>query len=74
MDSMMTSVKTKTNVNASRNRKISSFFATGVFVAICSLVVFPLIAGYFYAKYIGKKVTADDEANCNDMSLIENYK
>ena len=33
--------------------------------ALCS--VFPLIAGYFYAKYIGKKVTADDEANCNDV-------
>ncbi len=47
MDSTMTSVKTKTNASASRNRKIGSFFATGVFVAICSLVVFPLIAGLF---------------------------
>ena len=33
--------------------------------AVCS--IFPLIAGYFYANYIGKKVTADDEANQNDV-------
>ncbi len=33
--------------------------------ALCS--VLPLIAGYFFAKYIGKKVKADDEANCNDV-------
>ena len=26
----------------------------------------PLIAGYFYANYIGKKVTSDDEANANN--------
>lgn len=47
MDSTVTSVKTKKNVSASRNRKIGSFFATGVFVVICSFVVFPLIAGLF---------------------------
>ena len=33
--------------------------------ALCS--IFPLIAGYFYANYIGKKVTSDDEANANDV-------
>lgn len=33
--------------------------------ALCS--IFPLIAGYFYAMYIGKKVTSDDEANSNDV-------
>lgn len=33
--------------------------------ALCS--IFPLIAGYFYARYIGKKVKADDEANSNDV-------
>ena len=32
--------------------------------ALCS--IFPLIAGYFYANYIGKKVTSDDEANANN--------
>ena len=32
--------------------------------ALCSM--FPLIAGYFYANYIGKKVTSDDEANANN--------
>lgn len=32
---------------------------------LCS--VFPLIAGYFYARYIGKKIKADDEANSNDV-------
>lgn len=33
---------------------------------VCS--IFPLIAGYFYAKYIGSKVQADDEANSNDIT------
>lgn len=33
--------------------------------ALCS--IFPLIAGYFYATYIGKKVTSDDEANASDV-------
>ena len=33
--------------------------------ALCSIL--PLIAGYFFAKYIGKKVQADDEANANDV-------
>lgn len=32
---------------------------------LCS--IFPLIAGYFYARYIGKKIKADDEANSNDV-------
>ena len=32
---------------------------------VCSIL--PLIAGYFFAKYIGKKVQADDEANANDV-------
>lgn len=32
---------------------------------LCS--IFPLIAGYFYALYIGKKIKADDEANSNDV-------
>ena len=33
--------------------------------ALCSIP--PVIAGYFFAKYIGKKVQADDEANANDV-------
>lgn len=33
--------------------------------ALCS--IFPLIAGYFYATYIGKKVTSDNEANASDV-------
>lgn len=33
--------------------------------ALCS--VFPLIAGYFFAKHIGTKVTANDEANQNEV-------
>ena len=33
----------------------------------CALLHLPLIAGYFYANYIGKKVTSDDEANANDV-------
>ena len=33
--------------------------------ALCSIL--PLIAGYFFAKYIGTKVQADDEANANDV-------
>lgn len=32
--------------------------------AICS--IFPLVAGFFYAKYIGKKVKADDEADMGE--------
>jgi len=34
--------------------------------ALCS--IFPLIAGFFFAKYIGRKVRADDEA---DMGEVE---
>lgn len=32
---------------------------------LCS--VFPLIAGYFYARYIGKKVRSEDEADMGEM-------
>ena len=32
--------------------------------ALCS--IFPLIAGYFYAQFIGKKVKANDEADLSD--------
>ncbi|MDD3252505.1 MAG: GntP family permease [Lachnospiraceae bacterium] len=34
--------------------------------ALCS--IFPLIAGFFFAKYIGKTVKADDEANMGEVS------
>ena len=34
--------------------------------AVCS--IFPLVAAYFYAKYIGKKVKADDEPDKNAAS------
>ena len=34
------------------------------FGVICS--IFPLIAGYFYAQFIGKKVKANDEADLSD--------
>ena len=34
--------------------------------AVCSIL--PLIAGYFFAKYIGTKVQADDEADQNDVT------
>ena len=34
--------------------------------AVCS--IFPLIAGFFYAKYIGKKVKADDEADSSEIT------
>lgn len=33
--------------------------------ALCS--IFPLAAGYFYAKFIGKKVKADDEADKSEV-------
>ena len=33
--------------------------------ALCS--VFPLIAAYFFARFIGKKVQADDEAGANEV-------
>ena len=33
---------------------------------ICS--IFPLIAGYFYANYIGKKVRAADEADAGEVT------
>ncbi len=34
--------------------------------ALCS--VFPLIAGFFYASYIGKRVKADDEADMGEVT------
>jgi len=39
--------------------------------ALCS--VFPMIAAYFYAKYIGKKVKAKDEANV-DGQVVQSYE
>ena len=36
------------------------------FGVICS--IFPLIAGYFYANYIGKKVRAADEADAGEVT------
>ena len=33
--------------------------------ALCSIL--PLIAGYFFARYIGKKVKADDEADSSEV-------
>ena len=38
--------------------------------ALCS--VFPLIAGFLYAKFIGKRVTADDEASKGEV--IKTYE
>lgn len=35
----------KANRSASFKRKIGTFFATGIFVIVCGLVVFPLLAG-----------------------------
>jgi len=40
------------------------------FGALCS--IFPLIAGLFYAKYIGKKVKSDDEIE-NSSEVIQSY-
>jgi gluconate:H+ symporter, GntP family len=39
--------------------------------ALCS--IFPLIAGLFYAKYIGKKVKADDEAGMSNGEVVQSY-
>ncbi len=39
--------------------------------ALCS--IFPLIAGYFYAKYIGKKVQANDEAGMDNGEVVQSY-
>ncbi len=38
---------------------------------LCS--IFPLIAGYFYAKYIGKKVKANDEAGTDNGEIVQSY-
>jgi GntP family gluconate:H+ symporter len=39
--------------------------------ALCS--IFPLIAGYLYAKYIGKKVKAGDEAAMDHGEITQSY-
>lgn len=39
--------------------------------ALCS--IFPLIAAYFYAKYIGNKVKANDEANMDNGEIVQSY-
>lgn len=39
--------------------------------ALCS--IFPLIAAYFYAKYIGKKVQANDEAGMDNGEVVQSY-
>jgi GntP family gluconate:H+ symporter len=39
--------------------------------ALCS--IFPLIAGLIYAKYIGKKVKATDEAENNNGEIVQTY-
>lgn len=38
---------------------------------LCS--IFPLIAGYIYAKYIGKKVKANDEADMDNGEIVQSY-
>jgi GntP family gluconate:H+ symporter len=38
---------------------------------LCS--IFPLIAGYIYAKFIGKKVQADDEAGLDNGEVVQSY-
>lgn len=38
---------------------------------LCS--IFPLIAGLFYAKYIGKKVKAADEADIDNGEVVQTY-
>lgn len=40
--------------------------------ALCSII--PLIAGLFYAKYIGKKVKATDEADSDNGEVIQSYE
>lgn len=39
--------------------------------ALCS--IFPLIAAYFYAKFIGTKVKADDEAGLDNGEIVQSY-
>jgi GntP family gluconate:H+ symporter len=39
--------------------------------ALCS--IFPLIAGYFYAKFIGSKVKSNDEANLDNGEIVQSY-
>lgn len=39
--------------------------------ALCS--IFPLIAGYIYAKFIGKKVQANDEAGLDNGEVVQSY-
>lgn len=42
------------------------------FGALCS--IFPLIGGLMYAKYIGSKVKADDEAGQDDALITQTYE
>ena len=39
--------------------------------ALCS--IFPLIAGFFFAKYIGKKVKSNDEWDSNKDGVVKSY-
>lgn len=39
--------------------------------ALCS--IFPLIAGYLYAKYIGTKVKSNDEADMDNGEIVQSY-
>ena len=39
---------------------------------LCS--IFPLIAALFYAKYIGKRVKSNDEADLNNGEVVESYE
>lgn len=39
--------------------------------ALCS--IFPLIAGYFFAKYIGTKVKSGDEADLDNGEIVQSY-
>ncbi len=38
---------------------------------LCS--IFPLIAGYLYAKYIGKKIKSNDEAGMDNGEVVQSY-
>ncbi|MDF2636854.1 MAG: gluconate:H+ symporter, GntP family, partial [Pelosinus sp.] len=40
--------------------------------ALCS--IFPLIAGLFYAKFIGKRVKSDDEAGSGNGEISQSYE
>ena len=40
--------------------------------AVCSIL--PLIAGYIFAKYVGKKVRANDEADIDNEEIAQSYE